>query len=344
MVMERLGTASGYRNILIAGGAGFIGSNLAGYLLEQEGVERIMVIDNFVSGSRRNIEGLANDRRLSLLEMDITDPSVVEKAGRGFDLVLHLASIANPTDYETCPVETLLVNSDGSRNVIDIAGRSKARYVFFSSSEVYGNYDPIPYNNLSESLPGRIVLNQKRSPYVVGKCFGEEMAINLCARKGLKHLIIRPFNIYGPNMDLMTNYGRVIPNFCIWGLRGMPLRIHGDGRQVRSFCHIDDLVNALALLLKKDITGMSINIGYPDPTSILDLAGMVSKILGLPENFQFVERYPYEPAIRIPDITLIGNLTGWKPEVDLRSGLEDMIGWFRKIGMRKYDRITRSDG
>lgn len=344
MMMERLGTALGYRNILIAGGAGFIGSNLAGYLLQQEGIESIVVIDNFVSGSRKNLEGSGGDKRLSLLEMDITDPSVIEKAGTGFDLVLHLAAIANPTDYETSPVETLLVNSDGSRNMIDIAERSRAKYVFFSSSEVYGNYDPIPNDSLSESLPGRIVLNQKRSPYVVGKCFGEEMALNLCSRKGLEHIIIRPFNIYGPNMDLMTTYGRVIPNFCLWGLRGLPLRVHGDGNQVRSFCHIDDLVNGLVLLLKEEISGMSVNIGYPDPIPIIDLARMVSGVLGLQENFRFVDKYPYEPVIRIPDITLIRNLTGWKPQVDLRSGLEDMIGWFRKYGLNRYDRMASSDG
>ena len=155
---------------------------------------------------------------------------------------------------------------------------------------------------------------------------------------GVEHLIIRPFNIYGPNMDLMTNYGRVIPNFCIWGLRGQPLRIHGDGTQVRTFCHIDDLVSGLFLLLEKGINGQSVNIGHPRPTPILELAKLVSDILGIEENFKYVEKYQFEPYIRIPDIKLINKLTGWDPEIDLRTGLVKTIDWFSTTGLEKYSR------
>jgi nucleoside-diphosphate-sugar epimerase len=250
-----------------------------------------------------------------------------------------LAAIANPLDYETYPIETLSVNSNGSNNMIKIAENSKAKYVFFSSSEVYGNYDSLPRGSLSETSGSRIVLNQKRSPYVVGKCFGEEITINLCMNKGIEYLIIRPFNIYGPKMDLMTKYGRVIPNFCIWGLLGQPLKIHGDGTQIRSFCHIDDLINALNLLINSNFKNNSINIGYPQPISILDLARLISEILEMEENYIFVERYEFEPFIRIPDINKIKSIIGWKPQIDLRTGLMRTIEWFKTEGIKEYNRL-----
>jgi len=326
----------GTSEVLVAGGAGFIGCHIVDRLLSSDTTERVLVIDNFTSGTRENLKRFDSDDRLEVIEMDVTDPAVIETAGKGFDLVLHLAAVANPMDYEKQPLETLLVNSEGSRNLIEIAGKSGSRYVFFSSSEVYGDYNVLPIGPMSEISQSRIFLNQKRSPYVVGKCFGEEMAIYLCRKMEIEHLIIRPFNIYGPNMDLMTKYGRVIPNFCIWGLRGQSLRIHGDGTQVRTFCHIDDLVSGLFILLEKGVQGRSINIGYPDPISVIDLARMISNILGIEENFKFVEKYEFEPYIRRPDIRLINELTGWKPKVDLRAGLDRTIDWFRTVGMGKY--------
>ena len=164
------------------------------------------------------------------------------------------------------------------------------------------------------------------------------MAFNLSRSKGLKYLVIRPFNIYGPNMDIMTNYGRVIPNFCIWGLKGEPFRIHGDGTQIRSFCYIEDFLNAITSLLNNNINERSINIGYPHPISILELGRLTFDILGLEEKFQFVEKYPLEPYIRVPDIKLIEELTGWNPNVNLRSGLKRTIRWFKDMGLEKYDR------
>jgi len=340
MDLEQQKGPKGTAEVLVAGGAGFIGSHIVKRLLGMETTEKVLVIDDFSSGSRENLEGSLGDDRLELLEMDITDPSVVELAGKGFDLVLHLAAVANPLDYEKLPMKTLMVNSEGVRNLIDIAGKGRSKYVFFSSSEVYGNYSMVPMDQMAETSQSRIVLNQKRSPYVVGKCFGEEMSIYHCRKFGIDHLTIRPFNIYGPNMDLITNYGRVIPNFCIWGLKGDPLRIHGDGTQVRTFCHIDDLMRALFLLLEKDVKNRSINIGYPYPISIRDLARMVTDILKVEENFEFVEKYQFEPYVRVPDISLIKQLTGWEPQVDLKTGLVRTIDWFRTVGMGKYPRNT----
>ncbi len=339
MDFETLKGSTGIRKVLLAGGAGFIGSHLVRYFLDQECIERVLVIDNFVSGSRENLTDSVMDERLVILDMDITDPSVIHSSGDGFDLVLHLAAVANPKDYEKHPVETLMVNSRGSENMVAIAERNNAKYIFFSSSEVYGNHNPIPNDSLGEASQSRIILNQKRSPYVVGKCFGEEMTINLCRNKGLDYLIIRPFNIYGPNMDLMTNYGRVIPNFCLWGLKGDPLKINGDGTQIRSFCFIDDFIEAFISLLNEGVAGKSINIGYPHPISILELGRLVSQILNVEEKFQYGEKYPFEPYMRVPDITLMKKLTGWEPRIFLRSGLEKTIEWFRETGIEKYVRM-----
>ncbi|MGA1792625.1 MAG: NAD-dependent epimerase/dehydratase family protein [Thermoplasmatota archaeon] len=338
MALGELKQPEGTANVLVAGGAGFIGSHIVRRLLEDEKTERVLVIDDLSSGTRENLEGSLGDDRLDVLEMDITDPAVVESAGRDFDLVLHLAAVANPVDYERRPLDTLNVNSDGARNLMSISGRSGSKFIFFSSSEVYGNYNIVPIDPMSETSHSRIILNQRRSPYVVGKCFGEEITISYSKKLGIDHLIIRPFNIYGPNMDLMTEYGRVIPNFCIWGLRGQPLRINGDGTQVRTFCHVDDMVNSLFLLIEKDIKQRSVNVGYPHPTSILDLARMVSGILGIEENFEFADKYQFEPYIRIPDIRLAKDLTGWEPEVDLKTGLVRTIDWFRETGLKKYSR------
>lgn len=338
MVLGTMRGSTSISRILVAGGAGFIGSHLVDHFLKQENTKRVIVVDNFISGTKENLKPFMGDDRLDVLEMDITDRTVVGSAGRDFDLVLHLAAVANPLDYERKPLETLKTNSDGSQNLIEIASQSSAKYVFFSSSEIYGNHNSMPKTALSESTQSRIILNQKRSPYVVGKCFGEEMTINLCGKMGVDHLIVRPFNIYGPNMDLMTDYGRVIPNFCIWGLRGEPLRIHGDGTQVRTFCYIDDLVEALFMLLTNGVKRRSINIGHPYPISILDLARLISRILEIEERFDFVERYMFEPYVRIPDIKLIKDLTDWKPHVDLRIGLMRTIEWFASMGLSKYGR------
>lgn len=326
------------KRVLVAGGAGFIGSHLVKYLLTNDHIERVVVVDNFISGSRKNLEDIENDERLCIIEMDITDPAILELENEKFDLVAHLAAVANPIEYEELPLETLLVNSEGSQNLIDLAQSCGCQYIYFSSSEVYGNYNAIPNDSLDEGSQSRIVLNQKRSPYVVGKCFGEEMTISLCRAVGIEHLIVRPFNIYGPNMDLETHYGRVIPNFVIWGLRDEQMRIHGDGTQIRSFCHIDDFLNAFVMLLNKKITGKSINIGYPHPISIMDLARLITELLEKEEKFIHVEKYQFEPFMRVPDVSLIKEETGWVPEKTLKNGLVDVIDWFKEGGLDIYSR------
>lgn len=314
---------------LIAGGAGFLGSHFVKKLLSLKDVKKVVVLDNFSTGSLNNIAEVINDPRLKVIETDISFP--IPKLAEKFDYVCHLAALANPVDYEKNPIATLTVNSDGVQNMIEIARKNNAYYIYFSSSEVYGIYDCLPYRGLSEEdTVSRLILGKPRSPYAVGKCFGEELTRHLCGYYGIKYTIIRPFNVYGPNMDVNTNYGRVIPNFITWALKKEALQINGDGTQIRTFCYIDDFMQALFMLLKEESTPEVINIGSRQQIRILDLARLINEILdNKAKGYQFMKRYQFEPMIRTPDLNRIVQLTGWEPATGLKKGLKNTIGWLK---------------
>lgn len=297
------------KRFLVAGGAGFIGSHLVRRLLREASTEEITVIDNFSTGDPANLAEVKDDPRITVLTVDITEPLHHHAK---YDWVLHLAAIANPTDYEKSPLETFHVNSRGNEQLIRLAARAEARYAFFSSSEVYGYYRQIPRGGLREDTMSHLVLNQARSPYPVGKCFGEEITKYLADRYGVPYVIIRPFNVYGPDMDIKTNYGRVIPNFIRWALSAESLKVQGDGRQIRTFCHIDDFIEALMIVLQHPAPPTVLNIGSPIPTPVLTLAKLVNRLTGNTAGIEFVEKYPYETFSRIPDIRRIRSL-GWRP-------------------------------
>ncbi len=327
-----------FKRFLIAGGAGFIGSHLAKYFLSFQETEEVVIIDNFLTGTFENLSDITSDKRLKVLEGDITDESFLNNIIDKTDAVFHLAAIANPTDYENHPIMSLLVNSRGNENLIRLAKRLNAkRYIFFSSSEIYGNYENLPENGLNEECEGHLMLNKVRSPYAVGKSFGEEMAIHYSKENNLKYIVVRPFNVFGPNMDLKTQYGRVIPNFIKWGLNNNSLVVNGDGSQVRSFVYITDFVEAVDALLTNNIADITVNIGNHDPISILDLAKLIIKSTNTTAGYTFGEKYKYEPYVRIPDISLITKLTGWKPQVTLEEGLIKTIEWFKTGGLEKYN-------
>lgn len=317
--------------ILVAGGAGFIGSHLVNHLLKDSRTENVTVVDNFSTGNLANLVSIQADSRLRIIEADITDETIL--TGK-FDLILHLAAIANPTDYEQMPLQTLLVNSRGNERLIQVAKANRARYIFFSSSEVYGNYDHIPPEGLRESAVSHLILNQPRSPYPIGKCFGEEITKYYCRLFDLPHIIIRPFNVYGPQMDTKTNYGRVIPNFIHWALRKEPLQVQGNGHQIRTFCYIDDFIAALDMVIHHPSPPSVINIGSPIPTTIIELAHLINELLANDAGILYTERYPYETLARIPDIQRIQSM-GWKPTVELRDGILKTIAWLQRCGSNK---------
>lgn len=323
------------QRFLIAGGAGFLGSHFVKKLLRLKYIKKIVVLDNFSTGSLNNLTEVTDDPRLKIIETDISQS--IPKLKEDFDFICHLAARANPIDYEKNPIDTLTVNSDGVKNLIGLARRFNTSFIYFSSSEVYGIYDCIPYRGLSEEdTVSRLILGKPRSPYSVGKCFGEELTKRLCNHYGIKYTIVRPFNIYGPNMDVKTNYGRVIPNFITWALKKEPLQINGDGTQIRTFCYIDDFLQALFLLIKAESPPEVINIGSQQQIRILDLAKLINQLFGNQSNdCVFVERYQFEPLARIPDLNLIKKATGWEPAIGLKKGLKQTVDWLKvqlKIG------------
>ncbi len=324
-----LNNSFSYKRFLIAGGAGFLGSHFVKRLLRTQYVKEIVVLDNFSTGSLNNLAEVSSDPRLKVIRTDISQsiPNLKNK----FDSIWHLAALANPTDYEKNPIDTLTVNSDGVKNLIELAYRFDARYIYFSSSEVYGIYDSIPYQGFSEGdTVSRLILGKQRSPYAIGKCFGEELTRHLCRHYGIKYLIIRPFNVYGPNMDVKTNYGRVIPNFITWALKKEPLKINGDGTQIRTFCYIDDFIQALFSLFRAEYPPDVINIGSRQQIRILDLAELINEIMDNKSNgYNFVERYQFEPMIRTPDLRKIKELTGWEPVTGLKKGLNKTGNWLK---------------
>ncbi|MEA3487969.1 MAG: NAD-dependent epimerase/dehydratase family protein [Euryarchaeota archaeon] len=311
---------------LIAGGAGFIGNHLVRKLLSYNNVTSIVVVDNFVTGNTKNLSDLKEDSRLKIINCDITK-DMPEMSS--FDVVIHLAAIANPVQYEENPISTLLVNSRGNENLLRIAKESKSSYFYFSSSEVYGNHNPMSHNGLKEETVSHLVLNQKRSPYFVGKAFGEEIVRNICTKEKINYLIIRPFNVYGSKMDRNAGYGRVIPNFITWAREKLPLQIRGDGTQMRAFCYIDDFIDAVISVLEHpNPPERLVNIGNPEPISILRLADMINKILNNPVPHIFTDRYEFEPKYRIPNIERISNWCGWEPKIKQKEGLRKTIESF----------------
>lgn len=313
------------KKFLLAGGAGFIGSHLTKRLLQSKETQKVTVVDNYCTGSTSNLIEVAEDPRIELIEADVTAPLDITEE---YDCIIHMAAIANPTDYEKSPVATLRVNSSGVENLVNIATQSKTRFIFFSSSEIYGLYDNIPASGLSEEAMSRLILGHTRSPYPIGKCFGEELTAHLCTKAGIKYSIVRPFNVYGPNMDIKTNYGRVIPNFIGWALKKRPLLVQGDGHQIRTFCYINDFIDALIFVIHSQTPLGAINIGSPTPTPIITLARQINDLLQNEAGIEFVDRYPYETFNRIPDIQRIKAL-GWSPQIDLSEGLRRTVAWFR---------------
>ena len=327
-----------FSRYLIAGGAGFIGSHLVKYFLSLKETVKVIVVDNFLTGTLDNLEEVVNDSRLEIIEADITDESMLHNINSPIDAIFHLAAIANPTDYENHPMMSLMVNSRGNENLIRLAKRlNTKRYIFFSSSEVYGNYEELPESGLNEDNEGHLMLNKQRSPYSIGKCFGEEVSIHYAMENKLKYIVVRPFNVFGPNMDLKTHYGRVIPNFIKWGLQNDLLKVNGDGSQIRSFCYINDFIDAIDSLLQKDVCDVTLNVGNPHPITILDLAKLIIKLIESTKGYTFQEKYKYEPYVRVPDIALITKLSGWVPNTSLEKGLTKTIEWFKNGGLEKYN-------
>ena len=310
--------------VLLAGGAGFIGSHLSEVLLSRG--DEVVAIDNLSTGRRTNVASVIDHPNFTLIEADITTglPSLT---GR-FDAVLDYASPASPDDFKTMPLEILAVGSTGTRNLLDRAVADGSRFFLASTSEVYG--DPLVHPQ-PETYWGNVSSTGPRSCYDEAKRFSEALTMAYHRVHGVDVRIVRIFNTYGERMR--PNDGRVVNTFVCQALRGEPITLHGDGRQTRSFCHVSDEVRGLVALLDSDYD-QPMNIGNPGEFTMRQLAELVVELTGSSSPIITVPLPPEregDPAQRRPDISVASSVLGWQPTVSLREGLTRMITYFRDV-------------
>ena len=309
------------KRILITGGAGFIGSHLCQRLLN-EGNE-VLCLDNYFTGSKKNIKQLIDNPYFELIRHDVTAPFFAE-----VDEIYNLACPASPIHYQYNPIKTVKTSVMGAINMLGLAKRIKARILQASTSEVYGdpNIHPQP-----ESYWGNVNPVGIRSCYDEGKRCAETLFTDYHHQNGVRIKIIRIFNTYGPNMH--PNDGRVVSNFIVQALRGENITIYGDGSQTRSFQYVDDLLEGMIRMMASgdDVTG-PVNLGNPVEFSILELAERIIEMCGSNSGISFLPLPQDDPIQRKPDISFAGEiLNGWKPQVELKAGLEKTILYFDKL-------------
>lgn len=304
--------------VLITGAAGFLGSNLARYFLNEN--YQVIGVDNYLTGSRDNIASLELDKDFSFVLHDVVSPLYLDES---LDGVLHLASPASPVDYLKHPIGTLEVGSIGTQNMLNIAEDKACRFLLASTSEVYG--DP-KVNPQSENYWGNVNPVGPRSVYDEAKRYAEALTMAYNRTHGVGVRIARIFNTYGPRMRIRD--GRAVSNFIVQALRGEPLTVYGDGTQTRSFCYVDDEVDGIFRLFQSEFTG-PINIGNPSEVHVVALAKLIIEMTGSESRLQFVELPEDDPKVRNPDISLAENLLGWTPRTSLEEGLAKTIEFFK---------------
>jgi dTDP-glucose 4,6-dehydratase len=304
---------------VVTGGSGFLGSHLCRGLLAK-GYE-VVAVDSLLTGRIENIEELFGDERFTFIHYDVTNYISVDGP---VDAVLHFASPASPRDYLEFPIKTLKVGSLGTHNALGLAKAKSARFLLASTSEIYG--DPLVHPQ-PESYWGNVNPVGPRGVYDEAKRFAEAISMAYHNAHGLDVKIVRIFNTMGPRMRAAD--GRVVSNFIDQAIKGLPLTVYGDGLQTRSFCFVDDEVRGIIGLLESDWNG-PMNIGNPDEYTILQLAEMVKEVTGSTSEVVFEPLPVDDPTRRRPDITLASRELGWRPEIDLRTGLTRMYEWFVK--------------
>jgi dTDP-glucose 4,6-dehydratase len=316
--------------VLITGGAGFLGSHLVDrYLADGWGV---VAIDSLITGTSENLERAREHAGFSFFERDISgDPDVMSRAiSRDIercDLVLHFASPASPTDYGVFPIQTMRANSFGTECCALLALTWQATLLFASTSEVYGDPKEHPQ---AETYWGNVNPLGPRACYDEAKRFGEALIRAYSRSRGLDSRIVRIFNTYGPRMR--RNDGRVVPNFLIQALEGMPLTLYGDGRQTRSFCYVDDIVEGVVrCAASRQSKGRAVNLGNPEEHTIAEFARIVSAVAGVDLNVSYGPLPEDDPCQRKPDISLAQELLGWFPRTSLEDGLGKTIDGMRQV-------------
>lgn len=317
---------SARKRIAVTGGAGFLGSHLCEKLLEQG--HEVLCIDNFFTGTKQNILQLLSNPLFELIRHDVTFPLYIE-----VDEIYNLACPASPIHYQFDPVQTTKTSVHGAINMLGLAKRIKAKIFQASTSEVYGDPQVHPQ---PESYWGHVNPNGIRACYDEGKRCAETLFFDYHRQHRLKIKIARIFNTYGPRMNL--DDGRVVSNFIVQALKGEPITVYGDGRQSRSFCYVDDLIDAFISLMESDdaFTG-PVNVGNPGEFTILELAQEIIDQTGTRSEIVFKPLPADDPRQRRPDITLAKEKLGWEPRIALKEGLQPTIAYFRQVLQAEAD-------
>lgn len=308
------------RKVLVTGGAGFLGSHLCERLVARG--DDVLCIDNFFTGTKRNVEHLAREVRFELMRHDVTFPLYVE-----VDRIFNLACPASPIHYQFDPVQTTKTSVHGAINMLGLAKRVKARILQASTSEVYGDPEVHPQ---PEAYWGRVNCIGQRSCYDEGKRCAETLFFDYQRQHDLDIKVIRIFNTYGPRMH--PSDGRVVSNFIVQALRGEDITMYGDGQQTRSFCYVDDLIGGMLAMMdsEKGFYG-PVNLGNPGEFTMLELAEMVLRLTHSKSRLVSKPLPPDDPKQRKPDISLAGAKLAWAPQVQLEDGLKETIAYFKRL-------------
>ena len=305
---------------LVTGGSGFLGSHLCDRLIK-DGVD-VLCVDNFFTGSKRNVEHLLEHPRFELMRHDVTFPLYVE-----VDRIYNLACPASPVHYQHDPVQTTKTSVHGAINMLGLAKRTGARILQASTSEVYGDPEVHPQ---PESYWGKVNPIGPRSCYDEGKRCAETLFFDYWRQHQLEIKVVRNFNTYGPRMH--PNDGRVVSNFIVQALKGEDITIYGDGQQTRSFCYVDDLIEGFVRMMDSNGEFIGpVNMGNPGEFTMLELAEHVIRLVGGQSKLAFHPLPTDDPRQRQPDITLAHSALGWQPKVALEDGLKETIAYFRKF-------------
>jgi UDP-glucuronate decarboxylase len=311
------------KDVLVTGGAGFLGSWICRALVEQGA--KVTCLDNLASGLASNIKPLKYRDNFTFVQHDISKPIGFDKS---FDLVMHLASRASPFEFERYPIQILKANTLGIWIALGIAKKHKARFFYTSTSEIYGDPDP-RFVPTPESYNGNVNPIGPRSCYDEAKRAGEAYVKAYELQHKMDTRIVRIFNSYGPLMRADDIYGRVVPRFIEQALKGEPITVFGDGEQTRSFTYVSDQVEGILRLAgMEDVKGEVVNIGSNVETSIIELARIVKKVTGSESEITFLTLPKDDPKRRCPEISKAETLLNWRPKVSLEDGLRKTIAWF----------------
>lgn len=322
-------TPKSQRRILVTGAAGFLGSHLCDRLLASDPDVEIVAADSLFSGSRANIEHLRDHPRFEFLRHDVTVPLFCE-----IDEIYNLACPASPVHYQFDPIHTIKTSVNGALNMLGLAKRTRAKILQTSTSEVYGDPTISPQH---EGYLGNVNTMGPRACYDEGKRVAETLFYSYRQLHGVDTRVVRIFNTYGPRM--LPEDGRVVSNFIMQALTGQPITVYGDGNHTRSFCYVDDLLDALVQVMDlPQSDGMPVNIGNPQEVTINELAKLVIELTGSRSPIVYKPLPKDDPMQRRPDISKAKAMLDWEPSVDLRDGLMKTIEYFEELLMRAAQR------